>query len=87
MVTWVVKAMRIARATIDLEPKIRTAVENLIILPKKQTIVSVCTTNVRSYLCLFVFSSHLLQQSLILDFLLVIRDAGTGVHDWGTAPF
>jgi len=50
----------IARATIDLEPKIRTAEENWIILPKKKTTVSVCMTNVRSYLCLFIFRNHLL---------------------------
>jgi len=36
------------RATIDLEQKIRTAEQNLILLPKEKTIVSVCTTNVRS---------------------------------------
>jgi len=36
------------RATIGLEPKIRTAEQNVILLPKKKTIVSVCTTNVRS---------------------------------------
>jgi len=54
------------RATIDLGPKIWTAEENLILLPKNKTIVSVCTTNVRSYV------NHLLQQCLILDFLLGI---------------
>jgi len=37
----------IGRATIDLEPKLRTAVENLIILIEKKAIVFVCTTNVR----------------------------------------
>jgi len=46
------------RATIDLEPKIRTDEENLIILPKKKTIVSVCTTNVRWYPCLFISGNH-----------------------------
>jgi len=50
----------IARATVDLEPKIRTAEENLIILPEKKTIVSVCTINVGSYLCLFICRNHLL---------------------------
>jgi len=44
----------IPRATIDLEPKIRTAVENLILLPKNKAIGSVCTTNVRSFICLFI---------------------------------
>jgi len=62
----------IDRAAIDLEPKIRTAEEILIILPKNKMIVSVCTTNVRSYLCLFIFRNHLLQQCLLLDFFLVI---------------
>jgi len=38
----------IVRATIDLEPKIRTAEQNLILLPKMKTIVCVCTTNNRS---------------------------------------
>ena len=38
----------INRATINLEPKIRTAEQNLILLLKKKTIVSVCTTNARS---------------------------------------
>jgi len=62
-------AKYIGRATIDLESKIRTAEENLILLPKKKTIVSVCTTNVTSYVCLFISKNHLLQQRLILDFL------------------
>jgi len=62
----------IGRAAIDLESKIRTTEENLILLPKQKTIVSVCTTNVRSYLCLFISRNHLLQQRLILDFLLGI---------------
>ena len=45
--------------------------ENLILLPKKKTIICACTTNVRS--CLPTISrNHLLQQCLILDFLLVI---------------
>jgi len=57
------------RATIDLEPKIRTAEESFILLPKKITIVSVCTTNVRSYVSLFISRNHLLQQCRILDFL------------------
>jgi len=43
----------ICRATIGLQPKIGTADENLILLPKKKTIVSVCTTNVRS--CLLIY--------------------------------
>jgi len=42
----------IARATIDLELKIRTTEENLISSPKKNTIVSVCMTDVRSYVYL-----------------------------------
>jgi len=58
-----------ATATIDLEPKIGTAEENVILLTKKKAIVSVCTTNVRSYVCLFISRNHLLQQCLILDFL------------------
>ena len=62
----------ILRATVDLEPKIRTADENLILLPKKKTIVSVGTTNVRSYVYLFISRNHLLKHCLILDFLLVI---------------
>jgi len=60
------------RATIDQESKIRTAEENVILLPKKKTIVSVCTTNVRTYVCLFISRNHLLQQRLILDLLLGI---------------
>jgi len=49
----------VPRATIDLEPKIRTAEENLILqyLQRKQlfvSLVSVCTTNVKSYVCLFI---------------------------------
>jgi len=56
------------KATIDLEPKVRTAEENLILLPEKKAIVSVCTTNVRSHLCLFISRNHLLQQCLVLDF-------------------
>jgi len=62
----------IYRATIDLEPKVRTAEQNLILLPKKITNVSVCTTNVRSYVCLFTSRNHLFHQCLILDFLVVI---------------
>ena len=38
----------ICRATIDRESKIRTAEQNLILLPKMKTIVCVCTTNVGS---------------------------------------
>jgi len=60
------------RATNDLEPKIRTAEQKLVIVPKNKTIVSVFTTIVRSYICLFISRKHLLQQCLILDFLLVI---------------
>ena len=63
--------LAINRATVDLQPKMRTAEENFFILPKKKTIDSVCITNFRSYLCLFIFGKHLLQQCLILDFLLV----------------
>jgi len=48
----------------DLETKIRTADENLIFLPEKKTIVSVCTTDVRSYVCLFISRKHLLQNVL-----------------------
>ena len=55
-----------------VEQKIRTAEENLIILLKKKTIVSVCTTNVRSHLCRFIFRNQLLQQCLNLDFVLGI---------------
>jgi len=62
----------IVKATIDLEPKIRTAKENLILLPKTKTIVSFFTTNVRSYICLFTSRNHLLQQCFILNFPLVI---------------
>ena len=40
--------------------------------PKKKTIVSICTTNIRSYVCLIISRNHLLQHCLILDFLLVI---------------
>jgi len=57
-------------ATIDLEPKIRTA-ENLILLSKKKIIVSACTTNI-PYVCLYISRNHLLQQCPILDFLLGI---------------
>jgi len=46
--------------------------ENVILLPKKKAIGSFCTTNVRSFICLFISRNHLLQQSLILDFLLGI---------------
>jgi len=60
------------RSTIDLEPKIGTAEKNLILLPKNKTVISVCTTKVRSYVCLFISRNHLLQQRLILDFLLGI---------------
>jgi len=62
----------IARATIHLEPKIRTAEKNFILLPKKKKFFSVCTTNVRSYVCLIISRNHFLQQFLIPDFLLVI---------------
>jgi len=62
----------ITRATTDLEPKIRTAEKNLILLPKKNTNISVCTTYVSSYICLFISRNHLLQQYLILEFLLAI---------------
>jgi len=65
-------AKDILRTTIDLEPKIRTAEENLILLPENKTIVSVCTTTVRSYVCLLISRNHLLQHCLILDSLLVI---------------
>ena len=34
----------IGRATIELQPKIGTAEQNLILLPKKKTVVSICTT-------------------------------------------
>jgi len=50
---WFCIPLPICRATIDLEPKIRMADENLILVPEKKTIVSVCATNVRSYVCLF----------------------------------
>jgi len=36
-----------------------------------KTTVSVCTTNVWSYVCLFISRNHLLQQRLILEFLVV----------------
>jgi len=62
----------IIKASIDVEPKIRTAEENLISLPNRKTIVSVCTTNVISYVCLFVTRNHLLQQCIILDILFGI---------------
>ena len=62
----------IARATIHLETKIRTADENFILLTEKKFFFSVCTTNVRSYVCLIISRNHLLQQFLIPDFLLVI---------------
>jgi len=62
----------IGRATINLKPKIRTAEEKMISLPKKKTIVSLCTTNVRSYVCLVVSRKQVLQQCLIFDFLLGI---------------
>jgi len=60
------------RATIDLEPKIRTAEKSFILLPKRITNVFVCTTYVSSYICLFISRNHLLQQYLILEFLLAI---------------
>ena len=62
----------ICRAIIDLEPKIRTAGKNLILLPKTIRNVSVCTTYVSSYICLYISRNHLLQQYLILEFLLAI---------------
>jgi len=40
--------MIVARATINLEPKIRMAYETLALLPKKKTIDSVCTTNAQT---------------------------------------
>ena len=46
--------------TIDLEPKMRTAEEILILLPKKKPIVFVCMNNVRSYVCLFISRNYLL---------------------------
>ena len=55
-----------------MKPKIRTAEENLISLPNKKTIVSVCQTNVRSYVCLFIIRNHLLQQCIILEILFGI---------------
>ena len=66
------KRLKSTRATIDLEPKIGTAEKNLILLPEKITNVSVCTIYVRSYICLFISRNHLLQQCLILEFLLAI---------------
>jgi len=60
-----IRSSPITRATIDLEPKIRTAEKILILLPKKITNVSVCTTYVSSYICLFTSRNHLLQQDLI----------------------
>ena len=65
-VNWITKwvaAWKRLKST-DLEPKIRTADENLF--------VSVCTTNVRSYVCLYISRNHLLQQCLILNLLLEI---------------
>jgi len=70
--TFPVYVYTIARAAIDLEPKIRTAEENLILSPKKKAIVSVCKINVPSPVCLFISRNHLLQQCLILDLLLGI---------------
>ena len=66
------KSLTIVRATIDLEPKIRTSEEIFILLPKKKIILSVRTTNVRSYVCLFMSRNHLLQERLILDFIVAI---------------
>jgi len=60
------------RTTTDLERKIRTAEKILILLPKKIMNVSVCTTYFSSYICLFISRNHLLQQYLILEFLLAI---------------
>ena len=69
---------RIGRATIDPEPKIRTTEEKLILLPKKKTIVSVYTTNVRSYVCLFISRNHLFQPGPAL------ASAGSDwKHFWG----
>jgi len=59
-------------ATIAPEPKIRTAEQNLILLHKKETIFSVCTTNVRSHVCVFISRNDCLQQCIFLDFLLLI---------------
>jgi len=36
------------------------AMENLILFPENRTIISVCTTNVRSYVCLLFSRNHLL---------------------------
>jgi len=49
------------------------AEKNLVLLPKKKTIVSVCTTNIRSYVCLFISRNQLLLQCLILDFLVIVK--------------
>jgi len=62
----------IIRASIDVEPKIRRAEEILISLPSRKTIVSVCTIDVRSYVCLFITRNHLLQKCIILDILFGI---------------
>ena len=44
--------------------KNKEAGEILILLPEKKKIVSVCTTNVRSYVSLFISRNHLLQHVL-----------------------
>jgi len=62
----------ICRATIHLEPKISTAEENLILLPKKKKIFLFARLTSDHIVCLIIFRNHLLQQFLIPDFLVVI---------------
>jgi len=58
-------------ATIALEPKMRTTKENSIFQPKMKhyfwEIVSVCASNVRSYIHIFIFRHTLLHPSRILN--------------------
>jgi len=62
------------RATIDLEPKIRTADENLILLPNmKQLFLFAGLTSDHIFAHFYLLNHFLrLQKSLILDFLLGI---------------
>jgi len=64
--------MHIIRATNNLQLRIRSAEENLILLRNMKQLFYVCTTDVRSYVCVFISRCHLLQQCLILECLFVI---------------
>jgi len=59
-----------SRATINREPKIRMAKENLCLLPKQQLFLFARLMSDHVYL--FISRNHLLQQYLFRNFLLVI---------------